>query len=178
MPVEGLRPNHGHIETFLTYTWFRSLYFRVAMRKPAVGASGFDPLRKIYAALRPCCALTLAHLALCAAAILRRAATESIRLAGALPADFTAEPDAPRVRAHRAFCAWAMRLRANAETTRFGRTPLLPPADPLAPDKSSRTEIAESNFSNCNCACWRSSRSCWSAILKLDIGPPVELTHS
>jgi class 3 adenylate cyclase len=65
------------------------------------GANGF------YGAFFPCFALTCAHLARCAAAILRRAASDIVRFAGlALLVGFN-DPgcDPFFTRAHRALCA-------------------------------------------------------------------------
>ena len=64
-------------------------------------------------------ALTLAHLARCAAAILRRAAIDKVRLAGVV---LGARPACGPFRslAHLACCARAIRLRETADTKRFG----------------------------------------------------------
>ena len=64
-------------------------------------------------------ALTLAHLARCAAAILRRAAIDKVRLGGVVLGAFTA-CDPFRSLAHLACCARAIRLRETADTKRFG----------------------------------------------------------
>ena len=68
-----------------------------------------------------------------------------------------------------------MRLRAAAETTRPPRVLVATTLDPFRPTKSSSREIAEPNFSTCDCARSRSSRSCWSASVKLAIVSPREL---
>ena len=68
-------------------------------------------------------ALTLAHRALCAAAIFLRADADMVRFAGAAPVVFaapTAGRDSFRTLAHRAFWARLIRLRADADTPRFG----------------------------------------------------------
>ena len=65
-----------------------------------------------------------------------------------------------------------MRLRAAAETTRPDRALVRTVLDPFLPTKSSSTEIAEPNFSTCDCARSRSSRSCRSASVKLAIVVP------
>jgi hypothetical protein len=84
-------------------------------------AWGTGPYRMVqFYAADFCCARTLAHLALCAAAIFRRAAAERIRLTGALLAAVPDDFAPPRTFAHRALCACAIRLRAIADTTRFG----------------------------------------------------------
>jgi len=61
-----------------------------------------------------------------------------------------------------------MRLRAVAVTTRLPSA-TVPVSEPFLPFKSSSTEIAESNFSTWYCASFRSSRSCWSALVRLAI---------
>src|SRR6266542_5689601 len=68
-----------------------------------------------------------------------------------------------------------MRLRAAAETTRTPRVLERTALEPFPPTKSSSTEIAEPNFSTCDCARSRSSRNCWSASLKLAIVSPRKL---
>ena len=97
--------------------------------------------------------MTRAHLALCAAAILRRAATDKVRFAVAVPLDFALlfVWDCVRTFAHRALWAAAMRRRATAETTRPDRALVRTVLDPFLPIKSSSTEIAEPNFSTCHC---------------------------
>ncbi len=63
-------------------------------------------------------ARNLAHLARCAAAILRLPAVDIVRLGfGTCPFAF----------AHRAFCARLIRLRVDAEKECFGLVRLLPP---------------------------------------------------
>jgi hypothetical protein len=116
------------------------------------------------------CALNRAHLARVAAAIRFRPSAEILRRLGA--AALTVVPDvdfsAARSRSRRA--RWAARIRARAASeiirscrgTRVGAM-LLPPSN------CSRTEIADSNFPSCCCARLRSSRSCWSTVLKLAI---------
>jgi hypothetical protein len=130
---------------------------------PKTGIGGrnhfFVPSPKFYAAFFfP--ALTFAHLALCAAAILLRPAAEMVCLAGvelvvlaALAAGF----DPAFTFAHLAFCARAIFSREAAEIIRVGRVDL---RDTPVPFKDSITEIAWPNFSTCNCASRCSARSC------------------
>jgi hypothetical protein len=84
-----------------------------------------------------------AHLALCARAILRRDATEIIRVG----ADGDAVTDVIPV-------GWFA-----------GR-------DAPEPFNDASSEIAWSSFSTCDCASLRSARSCWSAFARFPIVPP------
>jgi hypothetical protein len=74
----------------------------------------WHPRRQLYVACF-CCALTFAHLALCAAAILFLPAADIVRLGLAAPALIWAV-----LFAHRAFCARLIRLRAEADRVCFG----------------------------------------------------------
>jgi hypothetical protein len=118
-----------------------------------------------------CCALTLAHLARCADAILRRAASESGFLT------IVAGPFADcglRAFAHRAFWASDILRLAAAETKRCDpgrRDPLL--RDPTDPFSDSITDIAWSNFSTCAWAMPRSARSCSSALVRFVMSSPL-----
>ena len=73
--------------------------------------------------------------------------------------------------AHLARCARAILRREAADIIRVGWAAF--PNDP-EPFNDSITEIAVSNFSTCNCACLRSSRSCWSALFRFPIIPPQD----
>jgi hypothetical protein len=85
-------------------------------------------------------ALTFAHLALCAAAILLRADADMVRLAGAELEVFAAARCAPfRVFAHLALCACAIFRREAADIIRFGWFPF---RDVPEPSSDSITEIA------------------------------------
>jgi hypothetical protein len=79
-------------------------------------------------------ALTFAHRARCAAAILRRADADIVRLIGDPlfvfpPAGF----DPCRTFAHLAFCARAIRFRAAADKMRPGPPPLAEVPEPWRP---------------------------------------------
>jgi hypothetical protein len=92
-------------------------------------------------------ALTFAHRARCAAAILFLPAADMVRLGfGARPFAF----------AHRACCASAILRREAEDTIRVDRPDL---RDTPAPFKDSIAEITWFNFSNRNCVALRSSRS-------------------
>src|SRR5260370_478366 len=70
--------------------------------------------------------------------------------------------------------AGGSRVVTAAARRRMAAATRLPPAavrvsEPFLPTKSSSTEIAESNFSTWYCACLRSSRSSWSALVRLAI---------
>jgi hypothetical protein len=98
-------------------------------------------------------ALTFAHLARCAAAILLLPAAEILCLAGADPVDFATTVGCVfRRLAHRAFCASAILRREAADMIRFGR--LVP-----VPFKDSIAEIIWFNCSNRNSVALRSLRS-------------------
>src|SRR5277367_2551942 len=71
-----------------------------------------------------------------------------------------------RARAHLALCARAILRRDAADITRLGW--LVVPV----PFNDSMTEIAWSMLSTRACACLRSARSCWSALLRFRIVPP------
>jgi hypothetical protein len=105
-----------------------------------------------------CSALTFAHLALCAAAILFLPAADMVRLAGAELVVFRADIDCerPRTFAHRACCASAILRRAAEDTIRVGRPDV---RDTPVPFKDSIPEITWSNFSISICARLRFSRS-------------------
>ena len=82
---------------------------------------------------------SFAHLARCAAAILRRADADIVRTGVSLGADFTL--------AHRALCAAAIRRRETAETLRLPPLPPLPPvlgrpAVRVLPSMDSKAAIA------------------------------------
>jgi hypothetical protein len=98
------------------------------------------PVRS-YAAF--CCpALTLAHLARCAAAIFLRADADMVRSAGAEPVVFVAATigfDSFPALAHLAFCASAIFRREAADTIRVGRVAF---RDAPEPFNDSITEIA------------------------------------
>jgi hypothetical protein len=68
-----------------------------------------------------------------------------------------AEFDFSRVLSHLAFCAFAIFRREAADIIRFGWLELLGGSVPF---NDSKTEIASSNFSTCNCVSRRSARSC------------------
>jgi hypothetical protein len=93
--------------------------FRFSLKStflPSVWADWNAP--RFYAAYFFLADFTRAHLALCAAAILRLPAAEIVRLGfGALALPF----------AHRAFCARLIRLRAKADIVCFALVELLPP---------------------------------------------------
>ena len=108
-----------------------------------------------YAAFRP--ALNVAHLALCAAAILLRPAAEMVCLAGAEPVVFATGSGPFRTFAHLAFCAFAIFRREAAEIIRVACFPFRDFPEPFS---DSITEIAWPNFSTCNCASRCSARSC------------------
>jgi hypothetical protein len=113
-----------------------------------------------YAAFFFCCALNFAHRARCAAAIFLRADADMVRFTIAKPVVFfvPATDCAPfRILAHRAFCACAIFRREAADTIRVGWLAL---RDVPEPFNDSITEIALSSFSTCDCAAWRSARSC------------------
>jgi len=139
--------------------------------KPATRAAGllyYWP----YAAFFCWFALTCAHLARCALAILRRAWTDRVRFTGALLTATGADGDLLRAFAHLAFCARAIRLRATADTRRFGWAPLREDVELLRPMTPSSAVMALFNFWICNCACLRSSRSWLSTLTRSAIVPP------
>ena len=101
--------------------------------------------------------LNLAHRALAAAEMLLLPAADNLRrLEVVLTFPPTVAGVSARSLAHRARCAAAMRLGAAAETTRPCPPPRRTGAVLLRPINSSSTEITESSFSTCNCACLRS----------------------
>jgi hypothetical protein len=120
-----------------------------------------------------CCALTAAHLARCAAAILFLPAAEIVCLAEADPTNFATNVgcDCFRTLAHRAFCASAILRLEATDIIRIGWAVLLGAAAP-ASFKDSIPEIIWSNFSISNCAWLRFSRSSRSAFSKFDIVTP------
>src|SRR5450432_496516 len=92
--------------------------FENEQRRRGSGGVGYYSALRFYATFFACCALTCAHLARCAAAILRLAPSESLRVTRAKPAlPCRAECGSFRSFAHRAFWARAIRLRATADTT-------------------------------------------------------------
>jgi len=113
-----------------------------------------------------CPALTFAHLARCAAAILFLPAADMVRLPSfdAIETTFCA-----LTLAHRAFWARLMRLRAEADMVRLCRAPLREGERLFNPTKP---RITSSNFSTRNCACLRSSRISWSAFSRFNIVTP------
>jgi hypothetical protein len=91
--------------------------------------------------------------------------TEAVVLAGSIGSDSL------RAFAHLAFCARAILRRDAADIIRPDWLACLTVPEPF---NDSITEIAVSNFSTCNCACLRSSRSCWSAPDRFPIVPPQD----
>ena len=75
-----------------------------------------------------------------------------MRFTRTAPSAFSARKEGELFRdlAHRAFWARAIRLRAAADTLRFGRDPFRVGVTELLPVRASNTEIAESSFSICN----------------------------
>jgi hypothetical protein len=102
---------------------------------------------------------------------LRRADADIVRFTGTVfvPA---AACDPFLTLAHRARCAAAIRALPAADIVRPGRVPLREAPVPFRPTNPSITEIADCNCSICCSACLCSWRSCWSALLRLDIVYP------
>jgi len=160
----------------LSQIWMRGGHYEPQLRVPVFsgeisGCGRESPphlrsrLRCLYADFF-CPALTFAHLARCAAAILFLPADDMVRLPrfDAIETTFRA-----LTLAHRAFWARLMRLRAEADMVRLCRAPLREGEKLFNPTKP---RITSSNFSTRNCACLRSSRISWSAFSRSNIVTP------
>ena len=89
----------------------------------------------------------------------------------ACPASIQFETTFPALtRAHRAFWARLMRLRAEADSIRLRPAPLREGAERFNPTKPL---ITSSNFSTRNLACLYSSCICWSAFSRFDADYPA-----